>query len=325
MRGKKRSPGVIGIAMALLLTALATDASAQSSRPFQMSILSATDDTSTAHSDIPIFTRGIFRDQTQPPAPVRSIVWLKPDANLDQYPLDWTLIVGVYVDEPYGQILSAFNPPPFGWYDACSTNANIYQALLDRESTLQAMAAALHLKAPQARFWVNFSEAEIDSIGAGPGCAFNQPYIDVVSMDIYHVDFQTTLSSRYQFLYAHRPTDHQQLALAAGTFTDGQQTGAQAASRLSGYFAYAASMNQQCNLPLGPIGFTGRYDGCPVWMVAGWTGGQTPPADAPDVRPIDSSNSTAVFNAWQGESAARPFDSQLARRVGSLIPAWFNN
>jgi len=32
-----------------------------------------------------------------------------------------------------------------------------------------------------------------------------------------------------------------------------------------GYFAYANSMNQQCNLPMGPIGSTGTHDGCPVW------------------------------------------------------------
>jgi hypothetical protein len=294
------------------LSILAVSAPAQSTRPYQMSILASTDDNSTANVDIPIFTLGVFRHQLQPAG--RSIVWLPPDANLDQYNqyLDWTRIVAVYVDEPYGTIVGGNHP-------SCHASPLVEA----KAATLEAMAAAVRLRAPSARFWVNFTRTEIELI-RDEGCPFNQPYIDVISMDIYDVAFQPTLGNLYHFLFEHRATTYQQLALVPGTFTGGanNQTGASGASRLSGFFAYAASMNQRCDLPLGPTGMTGSYDGCPVWMVAGWIGGVTPTGN---YFPIDNPASVLVFNRWQTEFAVQRVDPARVRRTLELIPLWLND
>ena len=91
----------------LLLSMFVVNASAQTVRPYQMSILASTDGGTAANVDIPIFTQGVFRYDPQPPG--RSIVWLPPDANLDQYNFDWSRIAAVYVDEPYGLILKGRN------------------------------------------------------------------------------------------------------------------------------------------------------------------------------------------------------------------------
>lgn len=159
---------------------------------------------------------------------------------------------------------------------------------------------------------------------------FNEPYIDVVSMDIYFVNFQPALSERYQFLYEHRPTPYQQLALVPGVFTGGHdsnhnQNGAQAAARLLGFFEYAASMNQHCDLPLGPTGITGSYDGCPLWMIVGFTGGVAPVSDAPGYLPIDNPASILVFDAWQAAFAVRRVDPTQVRRALELIPLLFQD
>jgi hypothetical protein len=269
-------------------------------RSYQMSILASTDGTTAAGVDIPIFTQGVFRDDPQPAG--RSIVWLPVDANLDRHSIaDWTRIVAVYVDEPYGNILnhrSNCDPP---------ADAKTPDAFAEKFAALAAMATAVRAKAPSARFWVNLTRHDVDLIrNPAAGCAINQPYIDVISMDIYDVDFRPTLSERYEYLHTHRATPHQQLALVAGTFTGGykKQDGAAAVSRLSGYFNYAAQMNQHCDLPLGPAGKTGIYDGCPVWMVAGWMGGTAPVVESPrNYLPIDHPSSRLVLDAWQAAFA----------------------
>lgn len=148
-------------------------------------------------------------------------------------------------------------------------------------------------------------------------------------MDIYYVDFEPVLSDRYQFIYEPSPGP------ASATRTRGWNVhgsicagtaGCQAAvSRLSEFRAYAASMNQRCDLPLGPTGTTGTYDACPVWMLAGFIGGVTPPADATQVFPLDNPFSALVLSEWQNAVAVRRIDPARVRRALELIPLWLND
>jgi hypothetical protein len=321
------SRAIIASATGICLSMFAANASAQATRPYQMSILGSTDGTTNAGVDVPVFFRGQYAYNLQPDG--RSIVWLPPHADLDVHDandydlIDWSRIVAVYVDEPYGTILEGLGTCP-----QPTTQTGI--AFANRQAELGALAEDVRKHAPTARFWVNFTRHEIDLIlDENSGCDLNKSYIDVISMDIYDVDFYTTLSNRYDDLYAnHRPTPYQQLALVAGTFTHGynQQTGQQGAARLSGYFAYAADMNQQCDLPLGPSRISGIYDRCPVWMVAGWMGGETPVDHDPrDYYPIDHANSVEVFNAWQAAFAVPRIDPSKARAMRDLIPLLRND
>jgi hypothetical protein len=292
---------VIAGAICLCLAMLSTTALAAQprTRPFQMSILSTTDGIYRAGVDIPIFTRNVFSTYQDQPAGL-SIAWLPPSADLDRHKLDWTRIVAVYVDEPYGEFMKK--------QKSCEGLDEATRVQLeDTKAQLEAMATALRAKAPATKFWVNFTRREIElTLDPAARCPFNQPYIDVISMDIYGIDFWPKIDKLYRKLYKHRATPHQQLALVPGTFTGGweQQTGEEGASRLSGYFKYAARMNRRCNLPLGPTGPSGIYDGCPVWIVAGWIGGERPLDEDPRTYiPLDNPASKLVFEAWQEQIA----------------------
>lgn len=311
---------VLAGATAIGLSLLGANVLAQSvTRPYQMSILAAWRGVTSASVDVPIFTRNVFGNNQSQPAGL-SIAWLPPDANLDRHNIDWSRIVAVYVDEPYDRILQS---APCNVSDPGGTPEFSYpvnQMML----TLRAMAREVRARAPKARFWVNFTAREIDSmLTPESGCPLNQPYIDVISMDIYDVSFIPEVSTRYSNLYRNRATSHQQLALVPGTFTGGyrNQSGVQGAARLAGYFAYAASMNQQCALPLGPQGSTGFYDGCPIWMVAGWSGGVEPYVEnGITYYLIDHPNSQLVFDTWQTQVAIPRVDPSQTRRMRQLIP-----
>jgi hypothetical protein len=313
MRRNALLPWVVG-ATGIWLSSAAVDALAQSTRPYQMSIVGTTEGSTTV--DIPIF----HYQHTQPAG--RSIVWWDPaDEELDDVTIDWTRIVAVYVDEPYNAELPQGNP-------SCSSLA--FEA---KRRKLQRMATAARTKAPSARFWINFRAADIFRISSG--CPLNGAYIDVISMDYYGIDFHPpgdngSPYALYQWLYANRATPYQQLALIPGTFTGGgaNQTGTEGAARLSGYFDYAYSMNQQCDLPLGPMGRTGIYDGCPVWMVAGWFGGTEPHRDSangPWHYPIDHANAIQVRNAWQSAFAVRRVDPARVSQALKAAPLLFND
>src|SRR5688572_31781232 len=99
----------------------------------------------------------------------------------------------------------------------------------------------------------------------------NDPTFDVVSLDIYNVPF-SSIQHHYDWLISSIP--EQQIALVPGTYyeRDGPPTASySAALRLLGYFDYANRMNQQCDNGYGRVGRTGNYDGCKVWIVAGWS------------------------------------------------------
>ena len=296
-------------ATGLWLSLSAASVSAQSTRPYQMSVVGTAE--GSAVVDIPIYhyTHG------QPAG--RSIVWLDPNqAVIDEAHIDWMRIVAVYVDEPYNNEIADGS-------QACNSSA-----FQNKWNKLEAWAGEVRAKAPSARFWVNFRQTDIDLINRG--CPLNGPYIDVISMDIYYKVFSPDLFDKYEALYNHRATPYQQFALIPGTFTGGSpnQNGATGASRLSGYFAYAESANQHCDLPLGPMGRTGIYDGCPVWMVAGWFGGTEPHRDSsngPWYYPIDHPNSIQVFNAWQATFAIRRVDPARVRQAIKAAPLLFND
>jgi hypothetical protein len=291
----------VAVTGALLLVAGA-DALGQSARPYQMTVYPSVGG-SNASVDIPMFTRGVFMEQPQPPG--RSIVWLHPDtqsAQLDQYGIDWSRIAAVYVDEPYLHFVS-------------SSRSCAPPGVATRRANLVNLAAAVRSRAPAARFWVNFNSLEVELMMT-EACSFNESYIDVVSMDMYYNNFNTRVRRRYEFLSTHRPTGHQQLALVVPVFTAGTppssrfspQTAAQGVARLTEYLAYAARKNRTCRLPLGPTGITGTYDGCPVWAVAGFMGGVAPPADDTALLPIDNPASARIFGKWQEKFAVERID-----------------
>jgi hypothetical protein len=310
---------VIAIATGIWLSAVGAIASAQSTRPYQMTVYPSTTATS-ANVDIPMFTKGVFMEQYQP-ATGRSVAWLKLDPNLDQWTdIDWSRIAAVYVDEPYTKMIK--DDP----HQACNSPAITAQG-----EKLEDMSAAVRARAPAARFWVNFNGADLDW-SLQNGCELNVWYIDVISIDTYHVDFTPIVRDHYEYILTHRPTDYQQVALVVPTFTQGTprsiigspQTAAQGVSRMTEYLNYAASKNQTCHFPLGPTGATQIYDGCPVWIVAGFTSGSTPPGDDTALLPMDHPASIDVLNAWQSKVAVRRTDPTLIRRARTVLPLFYN-
>jgi hypothetical protein len=159
-----------------------------------------------------------------------------------------------------------------------------------------------------------------------PETRFNQSYIDVISFDQYYDFFDSSVEPAYVWLADHRATPQQQLALIPGTFyRPGKDDPARQAAILQGYFAYAEIENQSCNLPLGPRGVTGSFDGCLVWMVLGWSGDN--PTDTTYVGEQDPRLATTVAAAWRAEVATtvrRGLSYELTRPqiVASLIQNW---
>jgi len=155
------------------------------------------------------------------------------------------------------------------------------------------------------RFWVNFSRPEILWMREG-NCPFrlNDWYMDVVSLDWYEVPFIGAVKPHYDWLFANRPTAYQQLALIPGTFrVHGRKVvnSATAASWVQQYFDYAAQMNASCTLPLGRIGVTGNFDGCPVWLVAGFWGDDNAHSDRGDGThwvSLRDSTSSEIRQVW---------------------------
>ena len=175
------------------------------------------------------------------------------------------------VDEPYLVVGQS------DWENPCDDGDPRLPDMVRMQRYLIIMAAAVREFAPlKTRFWVNFSEPEILWMRA-ENCPFriNDWYMDVVSMDIYEVPFNNQVRSHYDWLFANRPTAYQQLALIPGTF---RVYGANvvnatlAADWVSQYFDYANHMNASCTLPIGRTGVTKSFDGCPIWLVAGFSG-----------------------------------------------------
>jgi hypothetical protein len=256
--------------------------------------------------------------------------------SLYSVPYDWSRIVGVEIDEPYtNALLLAFGGDQKA--NPCSSS----QRMAVINSTMQLLAArAAELKnlAPLARFWVDFTDYEVDwmrdSVCPQP---LNQPYIDVISVDAYYRPFDDPhpnsgldyVKEYYDWFVSYPATPQQQLALVPGTFyREGpgvpvvQSIPSEQAAYLQGYFDYANNANQTCNLPLGSRGVTGSYDGCRVWAVMGWL---APNLKDGNTQYVGEQDPTAgpIAADWRAELALplRPGLAHQRTRGQAMLPA----
>lgn len=317
MPGDFSSPLMLRLLTALLLTAACAQTSAQT-RAFQMALYAETDLQPGPDTDIPMFLAG----QKQPAG--RSILIRNAWDNVisaDEY--YWPRIVAVLIDEPYHD----FDNLP----TSCWTTDNVRDVNHVAE-TLATRAAELKAISPRTRFWVNLARPQLDWAKSGqcPSDAalapvnVNEPYIDVISVDIYDRPFGTSVRPYYDWLKTHRAKPEQQMALAPATHhhpNDSRATRDSIASDLDGYFNYANDANQSCDLPLGSVWRTGIFDGCRVWMVMGWLAGDHVSTDGTFIG-LRNPASEVIAEAWKAE-LAKPLRPDLARELApkQLLPA----
>jgi hypothetical protein len=276
------------------------DAQSSNTRSFQMALWS--DPSLDGNTDIRTF---FFGHESQPAHGPTVLIGYNPvyeysKANVGGVIIDWSRVVAVEVDEPYASIdaeLIASSVDKWGLSTHCANGPAQTSGI---DTTLSQRAAELKSLAPKARFWVNFTDKEAELV-VSDRCwiaVFNKSYIDVISTDWYYQDVDSTF---YNSLAASRAKPDQQLGLIPGTFyRDGIDDPVTQASYLQGYFEYANTMNQSCNLPLGTRGFTGSFDRCPVWMVLGWLGPNNQLGNTLYVGLLDS-RSAAISTKWRQE------------------------
>jgi hypothetical protein len=189
--------------------------------------------------------------------------------------VDWSRILAVKIDEPYVTALEAMslavNTNP-----ACDPEDERNLTINETLELITTAANAVHTESPRTRVWLNFHWREVEWMRDECAAELNDPTIDVVSLDKYGVPF-SDIEDDYNWFVGHPDWSKQQLALVPATAYDtaGSLLGdifraTDAADRLGAYFAYADGMNEQCDMGLGRMGGTGSYDGCRVWVVAGW-------------------------------------------------------
>ena len=246
-----------------------------SSRFFQMSVWTyegngVSWDETAALVDVPMFGEG----NEQPPGRsiMRANTWLTstPFAVEGVPRPDWSRVLAVVIDEPYTGSL------PDGEDGEIPTNpcwdSNRQETVTAIRWNVMNAAATLHKIAPRTRVWVNFHQYEVDWM-RDPICPqdLNDPVIDVVSLDSYDA-FVSSLRDEYDWFVSSIP--EQQIALVPGTFYEDDWSfiaKTLAKLRLKGYFDYANHLNRRCDVGLGRVGPTGSYDGCRLWIVAGWS------------------------------------------------------
>ncbi len=216
--------------------------------------------------DVPMFEG--YTDSSHQPA-ARSIMRLPTwhhDQPLASVNVDWSRVLAVVIDEPFATIVANYDDPSTNGEEC--TNQNI--GIAEGRDKLMAAAAAVHDVAPRTRFWVNYSGKEVHVMRrAICPIALNDSAIDVVSLDIYQADFNEAIKDHYDWLISQ--PEQQQIALVPATHHRiGSDSDSQASARLKAFFNYANRLNQRCERPVGRVGRTGNYDGCPVWVVAGW-------------------------------------------------------
>jgi hypothetical protein len=235
------------------------------SRNFRMALWN---NPSGADADLPVFSEG----EAQPGG---SSILLISSWRIDDFARHWadaaakskynlSRIEAVIVDEPYWNALGT--PKSF---NACANTRNV--SLLTAERQLSSVAFVLKQSSPQIKFWVNFSEPELQwMMDTNCPAALIQPYMDVVSVDIYWKGF-SSVKPYYDWLIRHRVLPSQQIALVPGTFyRDGKDEQVQQANYLRGYFDYAELLNKECGSSSGPRGAKFKSDRCIVWIVMGW-------------------------------------------------------
>jgi hypothetical protein len=267
------------------------DAMAQQNRRFEMALFGSSNE---SYTDLSWLSPG----QPQPAAPRRSILTLDgtykayyPNllGHLQSLGYDWSRIAAVVIDEPYW-----YEQMPIAgenWSNPCYVNDARCQAVYNLMPVLESAATAVKTMNAKTRFWINFSEPELqwmqDPYVPVP---LNQPYIDVISLDKYNVPF-TQVKPYYDWLVNNRSKPSQQFALVPGVFhgISPYSNPSTAASNLIGYFNYANNVNT-------------NYDSPPVWLVAGWIGA----GDEWDgyiatnvyIAGIFASSSWQILNSW---------------------------
>lgn len=299
---------------ALPLIAASGQAYAQT-RSFQMSLWAESDEAPGVDTDIPAFYDG----QAQPAG--RSIL-IRFDMNkqfsVTEYA--WWRIDAVLFDEPYNDFNGLQGPC---WSQTAVANVNARVQLLAQR------AAELKAVAPLTRFWVNLAKPQLDWV-MGRTCSLqelapvdvNQPYIDVISVDIYRAWFNPDVKRYYDWLETHRAKPDQQLALIPGTHYEvGEDIPALQALILQEYFDFANEANQNCDLPLGSRGVTGSFDGCRVWIVLGWLA-QNYTVNGTTYKGVRDPSSWQIADVWQSQLAL-PVRPDLAHRAGpaELLPS----
>jgi hypothetical protein len=219
---------------------------------------------------------------------------------------NWSQIAAVEIDEVYGSI--------DGHLDSIFCTSPPSSDIQPIDTHLSALEAELKTKNPKARFWVNFTSKEAKYIQlCGTASVFNRPYIDVISTDWYDSYFDDDLRQFYITVREQAATPHQQVALFPGVFSAPTNQ----LSYLQGYFDYATTANQTCDLPLGPQGITGIYDGCPVWIVMGFLSGDY---NGAVYKGLLDPAAQAIRTAWQAEVALTPATPTQQARA-KILPA----
>ena len=320
----RRASRLVALLLVAVVLSLSSDVLEQGSliapsRNFQMALftydyhtgITAAD--TVAYVDVPMFGSDI--PSLQPPD--RSIMrfesW-QDDDPLRTVSVDWSRILAVVIDEPYVTRLQSDHDDD-AELNPCTGNIGNQQA---RRPLLRAIRAKLmnaarvvHEVAPRTRVWVNFHRREVSWMREADCEHLNDLSIDVVSLDRYEVNF-SRIEGDYAWFIAAMP--RQQLALVPGTHHRANGDGAsRAAALLQGYFDYAQTKNRRCDLGPGRVGPTGNYDGCRVWIVAGWSAEPAFPANAPEYYGLLHESSTPIAAAWL-EQLAKP------RRSGERIP-----
>lgn len=280
-------------------------------RSFQMILW---DDAEAIGSDLAFFTEG--QHQPNGISVLRVLSWWKRNAEtnpeleskLVNYAYDWSRIAAVLIDEPYW-----YNTGARDESNPCRNPADPRNEAIAKTATQLADAArVVNNLSPSTRFWVNFSTPEMDwARDSQCPVAINQPYIDVVSLDYYCCTFPEVVQPYYEWLSRNRASSYQQFALVPGTFfRSGLDDPVVRASYLKGYFDYANSMNQRCNLPIGRVGITGNWDGCPVWLLLGWLASNYSKGGV-EYKGVFDPLSSAIATEWNNQFARPKIDPLL--------------
>jgi hypothetical protein len=304
------------ITAAAFLTGSGTAYAQSNTRSFQMALW--TDPVLDKDTDIRTF---FFGHESQPAQGPTVLIGYNTAydytlGNVGGVIIDWSRIVAVEIDEPYSppsspasldNSLKLPNGTP-----ACQVSlAALNEAIAPVDAKLFQRATELHALAPHARFWVNFNKTEANWMATcGNPLAFNRTYIDVVSADWTDDGNNNDIATAqpfYSVVAANRPSSRpdQQLALLPGVY----HAPVDQLTHLQGFFDYANQTNTDpntgqlsCNLPLGPRGVTGIFDGCPMWIVLGWFSGNITVGNTTYVGMLDPA-SASIKTAWETERA----------------------
>lgn len=250
--------------------------------------------------------------------------------------LDFSRIAAVLVDEPY---LSNSGVSNILNDSACPSSSDPnYAAVQGVQTTLANLMEAVKSTqgASKVRFWINFSVPEIQYMKKGCAPLLNSKYVssdggayyaDVVSIDndgptetqlfdavISGID---TLHTYYNWLSSTPAYYGQQIALVPPTYIPYPYevtNDLEAAANLTPFYNYANELNQTCTLPLGGAGQTEIFDGCPVWIVAGWFYQDGNPFDGR----LGENVPPDLHSAWTTERGAA-IDDPVVGNVNSIV------